>query len=398
MSKKALLIMIGGRQVPNVLTALSLRPDIIVPIASHEAMEPGGDWEKVEPVLRKICPGGLKDPVEVNAYVAAESYMACLKSLMDHQDADWIVNVTCGSKIMGFGVYDAAMPMNLPMPVSIWYLDSTARQVVTLKGKPPEYDPFSLTVSEYFAAYGRRANGYSPSPEEIRLARLMADNAHYAKNVAKAVRNAEKVGDRIRLFLPSANLNSFLKMARSAGYIYSYEVGKSERRSGYGPSNVCEVQPSSDKSLRRFLTGDWLEIYAWWAASESGAFDDFQCEVKMIGKGVGNEVDLAATRFANILIAECKTEYTDFKQIKKKGYIEKLHSVADLIGGNFVQRLLIIAMPVPEHEDGLKSYETFRNQAAARQVVLVTGDKLKDLPEILRRESGAVGKPSFSTI
>lgn len=39
--RTALLVLIGGRQTPNVLSAQYLRPDVIAPIASREAMQSG---------------------------------------------------------------------------------------------------------------------------------------------------------------------------------------------------------------------------------------------------------------------------------------------------------------------------------------------------------------------
>src|SRR5262249_23057037 len=79
---------------------------------------------------------------------------------------------------------------------------------------------------------------------------------------------------------------------------------------------------------------------------------------------------------------------------KERGYIEKLHSIADLVGGNFAGRLFITSQCAPKDSSGLQAYKAFCEQARARQVVIVTGEQLKALPEILRRESG--DKPKYS--
>jgi hypothetical protein len=39
--KRAMLILVGGRQTANVLTSMYLRPSVIVPIASQEALREG---------------------------------------------------------------------------------------------------------------------------------------------------------------------------------------------------------------------------------------------------------------------------------------------------------------------------------------------------------------------
>lgn len=397
MKKRALLLLIGGRQVPNVLTAQYLRPDIIVPIASREAMHQGGDWDKVEPALRKICPEGLRPPLVVDAFAAADSYMACLGSLMEHRDAEWFVNITCGSKIMGFGVYDASLPMNLPMPVSIWYLDTATRRVVTLKGSPPESDLFSMTVAEYFGSYGRQVTVKSPTEAQVAFADLLARNPREAMTLAESARNAEDKGDHFRCFAPSKNLNRILKAARAAGFIDNFKIFNDRIRfRGTISSTECHLTTPKWELFCKFVNGTWLEVFAWWAASESGAFDDIQCGVEIQNQKVSNELDLAATSSASLLIAECKTGDQDFKKMRDGLHIEKLHSIADMIGGNFVHKVFITSRRTPSAEKSeFKHFVSFKEQAAARQVVVVTGENLLKLPEILRRESGARGNPSF---
>jgi hypothetical protein len=395
MTKRALLILIGGRQVPNVLVAQALRPDIILPIASHEAMRKGREWEKVMPILRRLCPQGLRPPVVVDAFDPRETYVAALRSLLEEGAGEWVFNVTCGSKVMGFGAYDAALPEYLPAQVSIWYLDSATRRVVVLKGRAPESDLFRLTVADYFAAYGRQAVGSNPSAEDVAFARLIARDGR-AATLARGVRSAKRKGATLEFLAPAKNLAALMKAARAAGYVRQFKLGAAANRPGYGRVRDCEVEEEPGKSLLKFVTGDWLETYAWWAAGEAGCFDDARCGLEIPDGAASNELDLAATRAATLLVAECKTDDGDFKKIKEKGYVEKLHSIAGLVGGNFVGRLFITSQCPPTDAAGLRSYNAFCEQARARQVVVVTGDQLKDLPAILRRESG--DQPTFSHI
>jgi len=76
----ALLVLIGGRQTPNVLSAQFLRPDIIAPIASREAMRPGEAWEKVRRVLEQLCPQVL-DPHIVDAFDLNDIRMQCATAM-----------------------------------------------------------------------------------------------------------------------------------------------------------------------------------------------------------------------------------------------------------------------------------------------------------------------------
>jgi len=255
-----------------------------------------------------------------------------------------------------------------------------------------------LTVEDYFAAYGRQARGANPADEEVAFARLMAKSPRDAMKLAKGMRNAESKDGRRVFPAPPKNLDALMNAAQSAGFIHSFKLRTQANRPGYGQIKECEIEETTGKSLVRFATGDWLEVYAWWAAKEAGCFDDYRCVVTIQNAGAGNELDLAATRAAALLIAECKTDDCAFKMIKEKKYIEKLHSIADMVGGNFVTRLLILSQTVPQDADEQKSYQSFCEQSRARQVVVVTGEQLKDLPDILRRESGATGTPTYSRI
>jgi hypothetical protein len=85
----ALLILIGGRQTPNVLSAQFLRPDIIAPIASREAMRPGEAWEKVRRVLEQLSPRVL-DPHTVDAFDLNDIREQCAAAIGRFPDARWV--------------------------------------------------------------------------------------------------------------------------------------------------------------------------------------------------------------------------------------------------------------------------------------------------------------------
>jgi hypothetical protein len=392
MNKKALLILVGGRQVPNVLTAQYLKPEIIVPIASHEAMQPGREWSKVEPILRQLCaePAGFHPPVEVNAYDPRETYRACLEALLLHQDAEWVVNVTCGSKIMGFGAYDAALPNHWPMPVAIWYLDTATRKVVALKGQAPP-DFYHLDVEDYFAIYGRQAHAKRPAPEEVAVANLLAQHPSAAMKIAKGWRSATGTGVHRKFFAPPQNLPPLLKALQEAGFIKSFRLSAAAVRPTYGRVSECEIEITK-KPLQNFLGGEWLEVYAWGAAMNAGCFEDSGCSVKISAPGASNELDLAATSAATLLMAECKTDAEPFRM----EYLNKLDSIASLVGGGAVARVFITSQAPPKDEGGQKSYAAFCEQAKVRQIVVITGEQLHELPKLLSREVGL--RPTYSRI
>lgn len=374
---KALLLLIGGRQTPNILTALFLRPEIIVPIASYEAMSEGREWSQVESELQSICPQGLQKPIPINAFDLEEIKTACRDSVKKHPDFDWIFNLTCGSKIMGFGAFDIAKELN----TSSWYL--TTDRVITLSGNKPDGNLFKIDVEDYFAGYGRKCV-FTPEPN--------ANLISFSKYLASKSANAMKFRDTLR----NSGFNSLNKdqiktetLRSQAGYINDF-CQKSKQHglmSSYQRlGNSFEVTASGE--LFKFFNGDWLEYYVYSVANELSCFDDVKFGVKIPSMSGENELDLAATNSSSLLIGECKTE----KDLKTDN-LDKLSSVANLIGGNYVGRLFITSLVINEDDsDAVKSYKSFLGQAEARRIVVVTGKDLPNLSKILIAETT---KPKF---
>lgn len=142
--------------------------------------------------------------------------------------------------------------------------------------------------------------------------------------------------------------------------------------------NVMYTIKSSN--MQEFLQGDWLEIYVWHEAIEAGFANDCQWGYKIQADLPSNELDVALTYKARLLIAECKTLSKPFNP----EFLYKLHSVADLVGGNYVRQIFITnhTKPIDKNE----SFENFSQQAAIRRTFVVTGEQLPEIKEILRQQ------------
>jgi hypothetical protein len=380
MSKRALLILVGGRQIPNLLVAQHLRPEIIVPVASHEALGEGDAWSQIAPALRQLCPNGVAEPISVDGFDVQQTREACNSALANHANAEWIFNLTCATKVMSIGAYEVAQQYG----ASAWYLDTATRRVVTLTGHAPQEDLYHLTVGDYMAAYGRTVAevGIPPTPAQLAFAKYLGQNPRAAMTFARALQNANAAQAGrdhtaiIQLTSRSRILPKVCGEARKAGLLLSYQVA---------PNGTvrCALRGSH---LWQFMSGLWLEIYVWAAARDAACFDDYRYGLRIPGEFGQNEIDLAATHAASLLIAECKTEE---KSLERPEHLYKLDSIAGMVGGKFVGRMFISSQSVPMGTDQRKSYESFCDQARARQVVVVTGDDLINLTSILKREAGA---------
>ncbi len=370
----ALLILIGGRQTPNVLSAQYLRPDVIAPIASREAMRPGEAWDRVGPALRQLSRQVL-DPQTVDAFDLRDIRATCAAVMERFPSARWVCNITCATTVMSIGAYEEGQARN----ADVWYFDTAGRRVVALAGQPPQGDPYRLSVQEYVQIYNRSAQPAAAPPQSwLTLSRQMAQASDEAIEFREQLRGsgADRQFTAPR-WLTSLDLTPTIVQwcvrAQTAGFI-------DQIRNNGGHYDLHQT----DGAFWHFINGIWLEVYAWDAARRAGCFDDCHYAVQMpVQSGLSsvNQIDLAATHAASLLIAECKTEARPFRT----EHLDQLRAITSMIGGSFVGALFISARS--QHLADAQALAAFKGQADARQIVVVTGDQLRQLPEILKREA-----------
>lgn len=383
MEKQALLILIGGRQIPNLLTAQHLRPDIIVPVASYEAQE---TWNTICPVLQQICNDGVQEPRFVDAFDLLQIQETCESALSEFPDTHWVFNFTCATTIMSIGTYEVAKKHG----ISAWYLNTATRRVVTSSGQPPETDIYKLTVKEYLHAYGRKFNITESEPLEI----IKSLSTNFAQNPGKAMdfRNllrgkADVKKDQRRTFVLNNLATDMMEICDAV-----CKVGLMTECQVDAHQNVTCVVP--DGQLWKFMDGLWLEVYAWVAAQEAQCFDDYcyslEIPMQIISNSnsqAKNQIDLAATYAASLIISECKTEQEPFKT----QHLDQLRTIASMIGGDFVSCIFIASQRSSQPRP--KEYVKFCDQAKQRKIIVVSGENLPKLPDIFKQEAQ---KPTYS--
>ncbi|MBX7223832.1 MAG: DUF1887 family protein [Blastocatellia bacterium] len=387
MTKQALLILVGGRPTPNLLTALHLQPELIVSLVSSESLS-NGDWEKTKTGLTNLCPRAVLVQKIVDAHDLDQIKEVCEEAIKELPETDWIFNLTCASKIMFLGAYEIARSRSIPA----WYLDTPTQRVVPLTGFPAQFNPFRLSVEEYFRMHGREMHCQmdKPSPTMMKMVQSFAQVAGRVKTFRQQLLDAQAnllKKDECRAVIlktknQAANQQKLLEAFQNLGLISGF--------ANVPPGSANWEVRLNGHRLWKFVNGDWLEIWAWVAAQEAGCFEDAQFNIKLpledrAKAAPTNELDFAATCQASLVIAECKTDAEPFKN--EKGYLDKINSVATLVGGNAVSRLFISSRPTPFPGD--KQFQNFLAQAKERRIVVVTGEELPRLSRILKREAGA---------
>ncbi len=386
---KAQLILVGGRaSIPNILTIIHQRPDIIVAVSSTESKK---DVPRLEQAIKAVHPTYQLEQVDpVDAFDFSQIYSVCEKAVKNHPDAEWIFNITTGTTIMSIAAYEVAKKYRQSLSIQCWYINTSQTRVISLAEDSQE-KIFQITVSQYAAAYNRVLSPGDLDDERryvelhwLPFAQRLGKNPHDAsliKLVMNKIKNRpgkDKEGEDKSKYYPMEGLSdgvySLLEEAQHLQLIS--QLTRDTTSIGFRLSYFQD----------RFLNGAWLEAYVWDEAKKLGdlddcKMDDCQWNHTIIDGKSKNELDVVMTYKAQLLIAECKTGEEEAFDSKT---LYKLDSVANLLGGRFVSKLLITSLPLPTKADKLQE---FIEQAESRRVVVVTAEDLPQIREILKREA-----------
>ncbi|MFL5657122.1 MAG: Card1-like endonuclease domain-containing protein [Ktedonobacteraceae bacterium] len=389
--KKALLTLFGGRSfLPTALTLMHEKPEIVVVISSKESHR---DLHLLKQAIDKYqerhsfsCK--LETPDGIDAFEVAEIQRVCESTVAQHPDMDWLFDVTGATSLMTLAAYEAskAYSKKFSRPVRCWYLNTAQTRVIPLLGEGCDEKIFNIDVDDYATAYSRDlVAGELEDQREysqqhwLPFAQTLGKNPQFAALIklvmSRITSRPGKQSPKLYIMkgLP-AETYSLLEEAQQVGLL-------SQLSSNEGSTISFQLSYLQDK----FLNGAWLEAYVWdvarkiWDEARGRAlFDDCQWNQRVIDGNSRNELDVAVTYKAQLLIAECKTgEEESFSS----DTLYKLDSVANVFGGRFVGRLLItsISRKTPSQE--------FLAQAKSRRIVVVTGEALPDIATTLKQEA-----------
>jgi hypothetical protein len=256
--------------------------------------------------------------------------------------------------------------------VPCWFLDTDGKQVISLVENMQVDNEvlFNASVKEYIGAYGRtyeipKSLSYRKDAEAwYPISRELVLHLDMTQTFLIGVK-----GNKLLTHTVDAKTLPLLKHLEAMSAVTIETVQGNNVSYTITSSNMCE-----------FLQGDWLEVYVWHEAREANIADDYQWGYKIKADLPSNELDVALTYKARLLIAECKTLSKPFNP----ELLYKLHSVADLVGGNYVRQVFITNHVKPDSKS--ESFENFCQQAAIRRTIVVTGEQLPYIARILQQQ------------
>lgn len=387
-NKKALLTVAGVRSVPDVLTLFYIKPAVVHVITSKE------DWNSQQAFINIAQHMGCQIDIQiVNAYDYDACFQACRNAYesLSEDEWDWIFTISSSPRIIGIAAYEVAKEKE----IACWHVDAQRDHIVSLV-KPVEIDKdkfFHLTLDDYMQILRRTWKLGGPT-----------DTASYRDSVKKWASIAREL--TMSNSPQAAELLSFLY---AKGSTKRYRMGEEfDLPLDLVPSMTLKLledqgllhvrRTLSGKTMGRFTsiaaaqfvgTGDWLEFYVWHAAMSSGLADEQHCQwgckvedmCMDTERRVNNEFDVMLIYKAQLIVAECKAERDPFRG--EKNYLEKLQAKANVLGGSYVSKLFI----TNQLATGDSSYRSFSKRAEQYKIVVVTGENLNEVDQIVRREA-----------
>lgn len=404
------IALVTGRPEANLIPLLQLKPQQIFLIASDRMAEPAdrlhtllqeklGDHSDIR-VLKGLPDSG---PEAISHY-ALDLVESLNKQKSRQENLEITYDLTGGTKLMALLFQEAMRHCDAKM----LYVDSDAEAIYHM-GAELNPDTFKheriepvLDAASYLLANGkrlRRALSHDDQWRDKVQARktLTKHLGHRAESLAGLIGQLNYLiqvdqGDKRPVILqgnrktgPTLNPAGWeQRLGNLPGSAWKAALGL------MAEANLLEWSPSNPQLLRfpnldgaLFLSGGWLEEYAWHCACDAG-LADASCGVQVTDEtgrknDVRNEFDLLAVHRNRMLIIECKTGRLDADGPDQQ-ILHKLHSLADQSSGLFGTQLLLTAQQFGSKENR----DTNLKRAEGMRINLMEGQNLKLLSERIR--------------
>lgn len=305
---RVLLCLLSEQHVPNLLSVHHFRPDRLV-LVETEGMKLRG---AADHLLKALQAGELdyanrcdREPL-THEDATPEIRRALQATFGRYPSAEWIVNVTGGTKPMSITAYQFFSALS----ATLVYINSREPNVIQrMDDSRPSLCVHRPSIAEFLAGYGYASR---KPPEKVVEAEARAKAWWDCARVLAAHASA----DDLIAFGGNEGAESERKRARDRGMIVE-DRHLTPAWLAIEPVRLALEQTFGltgrfDKYQVRFLTGEWLEAFLW------GMLDRYQgplglwdvrlgLEPTRFGDTSGNEFDVSFMRNYGLWMIECKT-------------------------------------------------------------------------------------------
>ncbi|MDZ7960985.1 MAG: DUF1887 family CARF protein [Aulosira sp. DedQUE10] len=379
MSERVILVLIGGRSaVPAIAGVLQFINEVdrvkFLLCNGEQYLQFQKNVENVIKQERKdlLCDNET-DVTSVEATKFDEVYLAVDKLCQGIEDLKY-VNLTTVPQTMAISVYSYVQANY--NNVLLFTVNTDKSQIIPLVfGK--QAIPFNkqLTVENYIAMCGFNIFKKTPHPESnIELiAKYIVEHIEVSSKIISVIRSNAGGGDSIKAPRGfSINEKDFTKLGILTNEleVFLRELEKFSIIHNFASlNNIINFRIETEENYA-LLAGIWLEVFVYSSAKECG-FDFVEIGVEL--DNFRGQIDVFCLNSANAMICECKTG----KKLKSDD-LSVIDSNAQKLGGNYCVKLFITS----EGDVG----EEFLNKAKNNRVVVVSGNELIRMTEILVKE------------
>lgn len=359
-----LVLLTGGRIQPAALLAATLN------LRSYGLVLPHGDSRlrvEAERLLAELFPSSrYLGAREVDAYRPDHSRQAVRELVELDPEGRAAVSLVGAPLPMALGAYDLCRECGY-RPL---YLNTQAGEVIdfSLPGSHPIR--LRVGVDRFLLMHGAKVRPSPPWPYPLARREL----AGMATLLAHGGRVTEELMARLRA-APLDVDDCSAGVRRLAHSLVKVGILIAE-----SPGHLLPVG-----EFKQWLNGVWLEHYVADQARDARdaqgqqLFDQVRQGLQVDLGGAERELDLVALRAATALVGSCKTGGS-----LRKGDLDELAAVGAHLGGDYCVRLFFTHLV---RQGRPSAWSRFEAQAARNRVVVLSGEDLPRLAEILVREA-----------
>lgn len=382
-----LLLLLAGRIQPAALTMQHFRPAIVGCIVSMDTRERASAMQRLVQRSHQEC--RWLEPVFVPPYepMATRAAIEQLVTLAPGQPV--AISLTGGTVPMAVAGYEMARLHDWPA----YYHDTGSGQVLDLAAlQGVTRVNLRPSLIDYLTIYDAQLNPTRLHPVGLALTgkwvialQSMASRPSVTAELLSwlfAGKKSSTIGLRSLLWRLDDTHRAMLHELEELEII----VNVTWRSSGINARVQLQI---ADSEALAFLNGRWLEQYVFQEAQTvkleaEPLFDDCAHSVHFVIGGALRELDFMAVRRGRLMVGSCKTA----KNPWDKQALDELVAATKNLGDNYVIKLYITNQIRPTSGHRLeRSFGEFAEQAQKARVVVITGDELLTLRDMLCKEA-----------
>lgn len=304
--KSILVSLISDQTVPNILTIHHFKPDELLFISTNDMEKK----KRCEAIIKTLAALGLNyDRRSSKILVQEDSLLDCHKKIEKwiegRDNAEFIINLTGGTKIMAIAAYEYFKDYNSRMV----YVPIPKNEFITPFPKKSPGKPTALTlrlnVVQYLTAYGLEVTNKDKLKGYRHESLYRAELSEWIAHRYDRVKNA--------LIWLCGNLRPH-RDGPEFNFEGTFSGANAHERELFQRLEIEYINGHASKRVSRsdirYLTGGWLEEYCFNAVAEfvGKGIDDAEIGLKMKNpQGRDNEFDVMFTKGNALYFVECKS-------------------------------------------------------------------------------------------